>query len=225
MVFAIAMGFLESAVVIYLRELYYKEGFSFPLKPMPETIALVELLREAATVIMLVSAGYLAGRTKLQRFAYFCLAFAVWDLFYYVFLYIFLGWPQSLFTWDILFLIPLPWTGPVWAPCVLSLLMIAGALHVIVKIHQNDLFAVKRLDWLLLICGALIVIISFMWDCIAILAAPGFHAVGSKDLLSLMHSYVPQLFNHALFFTGFALMCYPVLTTILITKNKTNEKE
>src|SRR6218665_2831025 len=135
--FAVAMGFLESAVVIYLRAIYYKTGFDFPLTPMDPALAKVELLREAATVIMLVGIGYLAGTTRLQRFAFFCLSFAIWDIFYYVFLYLFLGWPTSLFTWDILFLIPLPWIGPVWAPCLLALLMIIGSLLIISTTHPH----------------------------------------------------------------------------------------
>ncbi|MDQ3016493.1 MAG: hypothetical protein M3R25_07230 [Bacteroidota bacterium] len=112
-VFAIAMGFMESAIVIYLRELFYPEGFRFPLIPIPHRLAVVEILREAVTVIMLICVGYFAGRNKVQRFAFFGLAFAIWDLFYYIFLYAFLGWPESIFTCDILFLIPVPWVGPV----------------------------------------------------------------------------------------------------------------
>ncbi len=83
--FAIAMGFLEAAVVIYLRALYYPTGFQFPLKTMDQHLAMVEILREFATVIMLLGVASLAGRNKLQSFAYFNLAFAIWDLFYYLF--------------------------------------------------------------------------------------------------------------------------------------------
>jgi hypothetical protein len=59
--FSIAMGMLESAVVVYLRELYYPEGFAFPLKMMSSTLILTEILREAATLIMLIAIGVLAG--------------------------------------------------------------------------------------------------------------------------------------------------------------------
>ena len=34
LLYAVAMGYLEAAVVVYLRAIYYPEGFSFPLKPM-----------------------------------------------------------------------------------------------------------------------------------------------------------------------------------------------
>ena len=158
--FAIAMGFMESAVVIYLRELYYKNGFEFPLKGIPASIARVEFFREVATIIMLVGAGIIAGKSKLQRFAYFALAFAIWDIFYYVFLYVCLGWPQSLSTWDILFLIPTPWVGPVWAPCLLSLLMIVGSVFIIIQTEKNKHYKIYAGLWWLLITGTLICIFS-----------------------------------------------------------------
>src|SRR5690349_1048470 len=130
--FSIAMGFLESAVVIYLRALYYPHGFEFPLVLMPNTMAGVELLREAATIVMLVSIGIIAGRNTAQRFSFFIYSFAVWDIFYYIFLKVFVDWPPSFFTWDILFIIPVPWVGPVLAPCIISLTMIVLTLFVII---------------------------------------------------------------------------------------------
>lgn len=210
--FAIAMGFLESAVVIYLRGLYYKDGFAFPLRPMPFSTAVVEVLREAATVVMLVCLGYLAGKTKLQRFAYFNLAFAVWDIFYYVFLYVFLGWPQSLFTWDLLFLIPLPWVGPVWAPCLLALLMIAGSVLVIARVQRDPLFSLPARNWLFMISGASICILAFMWDYLSFCTN---YFSPRQALFSDLSGYVPQSFNYLLFFTGFAGMGYPVLLQFL----------
>src|SRR5688572_8818480 len=162
-VFAIAMGFMESAVVIYLREIYYPGGFRFPLVPIPPRLSMVEILREAATVIMLVCVGYFSGKTALQRFAFFSLAFAVWDLFYYIFLFVFLGWPQSLFTWDILFLIPLPWVGPVWAPCLICLLMIFSAVVLVRETTNDATFKISKTQLSFLISGILLCILSFMW--------------------------------------------------------------
>ncbi|MBA3665171.1 MAG: hypothetical protein H0W61_13310 [Bacteroidetes bacterium] len=214
--FAIAMGFMESAVVIYLRELYYKTGFDFPLKIIPSFIGKVEFYRELGTVIMLVGIGIVAGKTKLQRFAYFVLAFAVWDIFYYIFLYVCLGWPQSLSTWDILFLIPVPWVGPVWAPCILSLLMITGSLFVIVQTETNKKFIIHPFCWWLLLSGAFVCILSFMWD---YLSFAGSHhqtwsVFSSKDMFCEIENYVPTKFNTLLFFTGFfpmlASVCYSV---------------
>ena len=84
-IFGIAMGFLETAVVIYLRRIYYPDGFKFPLVEIENGILSVEILREVATIIMLFAIGFLAGKTKLQRFAFFIYSFAIWDIFYYVF--------------------------------------------------------------------------------------------------------------------------------------------
>ncbi|MBL7138880.1 MAG: hypothetical protein ISS17_08905, partial [Bacteroidales bacterium] len=125
--FAIAMGFLESAVVVYLRAIYYPEGFAFPLKIIEGPVATTEILREAATLIMLITVAILAARRWIIRFAWFIYIFAIWDIFYYIFLWLLLGWPESLLTWDILFLIPTTWVGPVLAPVINSLTMIALA--------------------------------------------------------------------------------------------------
>ena len=96
--FAIAMGFMETAVVVYLRALYYPAGFTVPLVIIPNSIAITEFWREFATIIMLICIGFIYGKTKFSRFAYFIVAFAIWDIFYYLFLYVFLGWPQTLFS-------------------------------------------------------------------------------------------------------------------------------
>jgi hypothetical protein len=104
--FGISMGFLETSVVVYLREILYPNGFDFPLSMFPKHLALTEILREAATVIMLVAVGIFTGRTRTEKFGFFIFTFAVWDIFYYVFLKALLNWPESLLTWDILFLIP-----------------------------------------------------------------------------------------------------------------------
>src|SRR5580700_10847047 len=116
--FSIAMGFLEAAVVIYLRKMYYPNGFHFPLTVVEPDIGLTEFLREAATVIMLLAIGILTGKNTSQKFGIFLFCFAIWDIFYYVFLKMLIGWPASLLDWDILFLIPVPWVGPVLAPCL-----------------------------------------------------------------------------------------------------------
>src|SRR5512145_3298865 len=85
-VFGIAVGFMESAVVVYLRELYYPRGFCFPLQTMPGRVGLTELLRELSTLVILTSIAFLAGTNSRQRFAWFFYTFAIWDIFYYVFL-------------------------------------------------------------------------------------------------------------------------------------------
>ena len=88
---------------------------------------MVELTREFATMIMLFAVGFLAGRTWRTRIGYAAIAFGVWDIFYYVFLKIMCGWPHSVLDWDVLFLLPMPWWGPVLAPVLISLLIFSGA--------------------------------------------------------------------------------------------------
>ncbi len=106
------MAYLESAIVVYLRLLYYPEGFIFPIKIIPNEIFLIELGRELATIFMLASISFLIGARFVDRFSYFLFAFGVWDIFYYVWLKLFINWPDSLLTDDLLFLIPVPWISP-----------------------------------------------------------------------------------------------------------------
>jgi len=214
--FAVAMGFLESTVVIYLRELYYANGFEFPLQLIPARIARVEFLRELATLIMLVAAGIIAGRTRLERFAYFVFAFAIWDLFYYLFLYLCIGWPQSLSTWDILFLLPVPWVGPVWAPCLLCM-MIIGALHMVAKTNKKLYHSISIAHWWMMITGAFVSSVAFMWDYLAHTHRQNnsWSILSSDNLFSDMSAYIPQQFNHALFFTGFLFMCGSLILSFL----------
>ena len=124
-IYAAAMAWVESAVVFYLRSMMDRIE---PYQPNPLPViggfASVELPREFATLVMLFAVGLLAGRTWRARLGYSVIAFGVWDIFYYVFLKIICGWPHSLLDWDILFLLPLPWWGPVLAPVLISLLLI-----------------------------------------------------------------------------------------------------
>ena len=159
------MGYLETAVVVYLRAIYYPNGFEFPLVNMNTSIAITELGREAATIIMLAGIGILTGKNATQRFAFFLYSFAIWDIFYYVFLKLLLNWPESLFTWDILFLIPLPWVGPVICPCIISLSMILLALLLIYFNDKNPSLKINSKEWILFITGSMVVIFSFIIDC------------------------------------------------------------
>jgi len=163
-IFAIAMAYLESAVVVYLRALYYPDGFSFPIAPMPRNMAGIEVAREAATIVMLYVAGRLGAATAWQQFAGFMFLFGVWDIFYYVWLKLLIGWPSSLGTWDILFLIPVPWIGPVWSPVVISLSLILGALAVEHLALRGRAVRVTGLEKFVLGLAGLIVIVSFTLD-------------------------------------------------------------
>jgi hypothetical protein len=118
--FAAAMAYVESAVVAYLRSLYAPDGSILALARIPVRIIHIEICREAATVIMLVSISMLAGHSRMQRMGAFSFCFGVWDIFYYLWLKILLGWPSGLLDVDILFLIPGLWIGPVLAPLLVS---------------------------------------------------------------------------------------------------------
>lgn len=124
-VYAVAMAWVEAAAVLYLRTLI---GRIEPYQPNPlpaaGNLSVIELAREAATLAMLLAVGILAGRAWRSRLGYAAVAFGAWDIFYYVFLRAMCGWPRSVMDWDILFLIPLPWWGPVLAPVLISLLLI-----------------------------------------------------------------------------------------------------
>ncbi len=131
--FAAAMGYMESAVVVYLRELYYQDGFNIiteeSLRAVPRQILLIEAGRELATILILVSVSILLVRRNwLKRFAYFLFAFSIWDITYYVWLFVLIRWPESLLTNDVLFLIPRPWLGPVIVPVLISLVFIFVSL-------------------------------------------------------------------------------------------------
>ena len=162
--FSIAMGFMETVIVVYLRKIYYPHGFDFPLVAMDLDILKAEVWREVATVIMLVAIGMLTGKTASEKFAFFILCFAIWDIFYYVFLKLLLGWPESLLTWDILFLIPVPWVGPVLAPCLVSVTMIVLAGSIVYYISKGYQTKIMRNEWLTYICGSIIIILSFSID-------------------------------------------------------------
>lgn len=163
-IFALAMGFLEAIVVVYLRELYYPEGFSFPLKLMSERIYLYELLRELATLVMLLTVGILAGKTAWERFVWFLYSFGVWDIFYYVALKVLLNWPDSILTWDILFLIPVTWTGPVLAPVISSLLMIGICLLTLFLGRKGFSRGYDKYAWTMLLAGAALTYYSYTRD-------------------------------------------------------------
>jgi hypothetical protein len=160
--FAVAMAYLESAVVVYLRALYYPQGFRFPLSEIPLTILIVEIGREVATIIMLWAVARLSGRNRHEIFAYFCLNFGIWDIWYYIWLKIFLNWPVSVLDWDILFLIPLPWVGPVLAPLLISLALILAAVVILHYEETGSPVRLNRSDWLLEIVAGLIIILSFL---------------------------------------------------------------
>ncbi|OGI48739.1 MAG: hypothetical protein A2151_01070 [Candidatus Muproteobacteria bacterium RBG_16_65_34] len=125
--FAAAMALTEAAIVIYLRALYYPENplAIFPLRLLDEAHLGLELAREAATMVMLLAVAWLSQAGFMRRFAAFLVLFGTWDIFYYVWLKLILGWPVEWLEWDVLFLIPWPWVGPWIAPVAIAVLFAA----------------------------------------------------------------------------------------------------
>jgi hypothetical protein len=130
MAFAGGMAWVEAATVYYLRAMTDRiDPYQAQPLPLQERLGRIELVREAATLVMLATVGMLAARRWQKRLAYTVIVFGGWDIFYYVFLRLMSEWPKSLFDWDVLFLLPLPWWGPVWAPvCIASLMIVWGTL-------------------------------------------------------------------------------------------------
>ncbi|MFH1279849.1 MAG: hypothetical protein ABIK65_15890 [Candidatus Eisenbacteria bacterium] len=160
--FGIAFGYLEAAVVVYLRRIYYPDGFGFPLTPFMPDLWAVELGREAATIVMLGTAAWLAGRTRWERFGHFAFLFGLWDIAFYLGLVLTLGWPESIMTWDILFLLPLPWTGPVLSPVLVSALIIAAGVGIAFRERRGRPITVGRVHWILGLLSLALLLYSFM---------------------------------------------------------------
>jgi hypothetical protein len=204
-VFAVAMAFLESAVVIYLRALYYPEGFAFPLAPIDSRIATTELVREFATLIMLLAPGALIIHRRLDRFAWFCYCFAVWDLFYYIFLKLLLGWPQNFFTWDILFLLPVPWVGPVLAPCLVSLGLLVLAVVLMRRRASDKAYRPRSWQWVLLVLSGGMILWTFVEEPCRHLLRNHIAAQGEEDVFAALAGYIPQRFQWLAFFLAYAM--------------------
>lgn len=199
--FAAAMAWIEAAVVLDLRVLV---GRLQPYQPDPLPnfggLGPAELVREIATMVLLLSAGQLAGKGRLSRWAYSAFAFGVWDILYYVFLVPLTGWPRSLLDWDILFLLPLPWWGPVIAPVAVSLILIGGGTLVLLLGDRGQPGCRSAWAWAASLLGALAVLYAFMADSIRA------WALGTTPAWEVL----PVRFEWLAFAAGFLLMAVPV---------------
>lgn len=181
--FGISFGYVEASVVVYLRHVYdpirrevhpqHPPDELFPLitteqltkaGPQHQRLLATELGRELATLIMLAGAAVAVASTPLQWFAAFAIAFGIWDLAFYLFLKIILNWPASWLTWDILFLLPAPWVGPVLAPVLVSIAMIWAGIVVLRCELNGQKLAPNWKHWCVTLGGAVVLMIAFMWD-------------------------------------------------------------
>jgi len=194
-VFSIAMAYLEAAVVVYLRRVYGIDNLILQVPPFDKQIAVIELGRELTTLVMLLCIGWIAGETFQSRVGFTFITFGLWDIFYYVWLRIFIGWPQSILEPDLLFLIPLPWWGPILAPVLIALLMVIGGIFAVIKVEKNRPLHIDAWSWVCLITGVLILLYTFMADALIALPADA----------STLSSLKPSQFNWPVYFLGFSL--------------------
>jgi hypothetical protein len=211
-VFGIAFGYIEAVVVVYLRTIFHPDGFSFPLAnfgigPLWKPLLFAEVSREAATIVLILSVAWLAGQGLQQRFAYFLTIFAVWDIFYYVWLKVLLNWPASIMDWDILFLIPITWAAPALAPVLISVTLLLFAGIILYRCCCDRPVKVAVIEWLVFAVAGLFVITCF---CIAglYIAEPDFQS----------HFYWP------LFVVGYIMAIGVFLRCLLRTKLRTEEE-
>lgn len=178
--FAIAFAWVEGAIVVYLREIYFGGSFSFPVvtewregELVVDKLMRIEFTREIATIFMLVAVGCAAGKTSWQKFCFFMICFGIWDIFFYIWLWVMVRWPASLMTWDLLFFVPLPWVGPVITPVLIALAMaVAGSLIIYYEERGYTIYW-RWFDFVLLLGCGLLLIVAFCWDWKNIIRVPG----------------------------------------------------
>ena len=205
-IFAIAFAWVEGSVVAYLRKIYFPGGFHFPIvvnwmngRHVRDPLMQIELGREVATIVMLIAVGWAAGKNTLQRFCFFMIAFGCWDIFFYIWLKVMLNWPDSLMTWDLLFLLPLTWVGPVITPVLIALAMIAAGSFIIYCDEMGIRVTVQWYDVAVVMGCGLLMIVAFCWDWKNIMRIPD----------SVEHSGIPNPFAWWLFLPAYIFsVCY-----------------
>jgi len=156
-----------------------------------------------------------AGKRFQSRLGFAVFAFGVWDIFYYIWLRIFIGWPQTLLDPDPLFLIPLPWWGPVLAPVLIAALMVLGGALAVIGNDRGQTVRLQPADWALFIMGNLVMLYTFMADALAILPAD------SQTFSQLR----PTNFNWAVYLVGLSLVTFSVWRATLPVITHTLETE
>jgi hypothetical protein len=195
--YAVAMAFLEAVVVVYLRGLLHITNDHVALG----SYFTIEIWREVATLVMLVSIGWLAGRRRIERWAYGLFTFGMWDIFYYAWLKVLVDWPATLLDWDVLFLIPVRWWGPVLAPMLIAALICVASVLAMARLARGERLEVTPTRVGVSVLGGLLVLYVFMSDSLQALLA------GRTDWDTLR----PEPFKWPLFLVALALMALPSL--------------
>lgn len=170
--FAVAMAYVEAAVVVDLRAALGTGSDVLPLVRGAEADRLIgiEVGRELATLVMLAAVGWIAGAGALERLAWVAIAFGTWDIGYYAWLRAMIDWPASLATLDVLFLVPVPWTGPVWAPIVVSVALVVFGLPAAARLRRGASLPLHRAEVVAGVAGGLLVVTSFMLEATTVMA-------------------------------------------------------
>lgn len=207
MIYAAAMAWVEASVVAYLRILIDRiDPYQPDPLPLIGGIGGAELVREGATLLMLVVVGVLAGQTRPSRLGFAAAAFGAWDLLYYVFLGLITGWPNSLLDWDILFLIPLPWWGPVLAPMAIAALMLVGGTLLALSDRPRQPFQIGLASWAAAAGGAALALYCF--------TAAAWVAIGSGP--EGIRQALPSEFPWPAFSLALALLSVPVVRVVRV---------
>ncbi len=162
LLFALAFSYIEASVVVYLRHLYYPDNITGPLFPISlqvTRVGIIELGRELATLVLLAALALATSSSLEELFAHFTFSFAAWNILYYAWLKLLIGWPASFKTWDVLFLLPTVWASPWWCPALVAAIMAFIALFI--------LAGRRKLTWSffsLYAAGSLLIFISFIWN-------------------------------------------------------------
>jgi hypothetical protein len=173
---------------------------------------MMEAWREAATIIMLVAVGWLAGRNRIDRLAYGMFAFAMWDIWYYVWLKVLVNWPKTLMDWDTLFLIPFPWLGPVLSPVLIAGLICVVAALIVYQVNRQEAPKFTSFRAGVVICGGLLALYVFMAGAIQDWLRGGTN----------WRSTQPGVFNWPLFLIAFLMMAIPSLMAAWPAKKEEN---
>lgn len=202
-VFAICMANVEASLVVHLRSIYYSNNplEIFPLKLLSHRDLYIELFRELSTIAMILSVSLLSVPERYRQFGVFLFVFGLWDIFYYIWLKIMIGWPVSWMEWDVLFLIPWPWLAPWISAACIAILMVAGGVRILVstRISGFDLIGM-----LLLISGVLICLASFL--------LPAWPLLEQGEVA--FKNYMPGSFSWPVYISGYALMAGGLWTVV-----------
>ena len=160
----------------------------------------------------------------MERFAYFLYIFAVWDIFYYVFLKITVNWPSSILTWDVLFLIPIPWTSPVLFPVLSSVTMIAISIFLYNLYYRYKLKNLSAAEWSLLYAGAFLIFITFICGYFQLVFKNFNLIVKGVSLRVISAGFIPDRYYWEIFTVGELLVISALILILRKIKYKDNKE-